>query len=81
MDKPAVKDLVYGGLQELLRNRDYYYHSGVNSKYSSFTDQGVQAITEYLNTMAWLMIESENEELDRRAKEMVINGLKGDSQP
>lgn len=79
MEKAALKDLLYGGMVELVNNRDYYYHSTISSNYSKLTDAGVLAMTKYISVMAELMIEAENKSLDKRAKDMVIRGLKGET--
>ena len=79
MEKAALKDLVYGGLTELMNNKSYYYHSTVSSDYSKWTPAGLEAVTKYTVVMAELMIESENKDLDKRAKDMVIRGLKGET--
>ena len=79
MDKLAVKDLMYGGLNELIHNDKYYKHSAVGPAYCRFTDTGKVALEEFMAQMAVNMRKAENEELNRRAKEMVINGLKGES--
>ena len=39
MQKGAIKDLVYGGLEEIKNNRNYYYHSSVGFGYSHLTDE------------------------------------------
>ena len=77
MDRPAIKDFVYGGIMELMRNRQYFYHSGVNSTYSCWTDEGKQAVVEYMSLVAGKMMEAEQQELDARARELVVNSLKG----
>ena len=79
MDKQAVKDLVFGGLTEIMRNRNYYYHSSVGQNYSHFTDDGKDAIIEYMQVMGWKMKEAEEADLKKRAKEMTMNALKGES--
>ena len=79
MDKQAVKDLMFGGLNELMRNRHYYYHSSVGSSYSHWTEEGKAALTEYMNVMSWKLREAEEADLNRRSKEMVLKGLKGES--
>lgn len=79
MKKSAIKDLVYGGIEEILNNRDYYYHSAVGADYSHFTEDGKTAVTEFLNVMAFKIKQAEDKELDHRAKQMVLNALKGDS--
>ncbi len=78
LDKSAIKDLFYGGLLEILKNPAYYYTSRIGSEYNHFTQLGKEAMDEYLKTMANLMLKAEEESLNKRAKEMVINGLKGE---
>jgi hypothetical protein len=76
MNKGAVKDLVFGGLMELQRNRAYYYYSGVGSNYSYWTEDGKEAVLEFMREMAPLMRQAEEQDLDKRAKEMVLKELK-----
>ena len=78
MEKSALKDLLYGGMMELINDKKYFYHSGISSNYSHWTDAGLEAINKYSTVMAELMIESETKDLDQRAKDMVIKGLKGE---
>jgi hypothetical protein len=77
MDKNAIKDLTYGGLLELVSNPRYYYHSVGGYSYSHFTNDGKDALDEFMQVMAWKMLEAEQTALDRRAKEQVIATLKG----
>jgi hypothetical protein len=74
MDKEAIKDLVYGGLEEIVNNRRYYYHS--TASYSHFTDLGKQAVGEFLDIMAFKIREAEQQDLEQRAKQQVLDGLK-----
>lgn len=77
MKKSAIKDLVYGGLEEIINNRDYYYQSSVKSlDYSHFTEEGRRAVAEFLDLMALKIREAEQEDLDQRAKKQVIDQLK-----
>jgi hypothetical protein len=76
MNKGAVKDLVFGGLMELQRNRAYYYYSGAGSSYSYWTEEGKEAMVEFMKEMAPVMRQAEELDLDRRAKEMVMRELK-----
>jgi len=77
MDKQALKELVYGGMQELMRNRAYYYR-GIGIEYSHWTDAGKLALQEFMDIAAFKMLQAEEAELDKRAKELVIKGLKGE---
>jgi hypothetical protein len=79
MEKQAVKDLMFGGIHELMRNRNYYYHSTVGVSYCHWTDEGKEALHEYMTVMGWKLKEAEEAELNQRAKELVIKGLKGET--
>ena len=78
MDRGAIKEFMYGGVQELMRNRKYYYHSTVGASYSHWTEEGQKAIADYISMIGWKMLEAENKELDQRAKDMVMKTLKGE---
>jgi len=78
LEKSAIKELLYGGISEILNNRQYYYHSSIGAEYSHFTDAGKAAMAEYLNIMGAEMIKAEEASLNKRAKDLVINGLKGE---
>ena len=77
MQKGAIKDLVYGGMEELINNSRYYYHSSVGSNYCHFTDEGKEAVAEFMDIMAWKIREANEADLERRAKEQVLAALKG----
>lgn len=79
LEKNAVKELFYGGVMEILNNPNYYYNSKVGLDYNHFTERGKAAMDEYLKTMAGLMLKAEEESLNKRAKELVIQGLKGEN--
>lgn len=76
MQKAAIKDFTYGGLMELINNSKYYYHSSVGSGYSHLTDDGKDAVIEFMNVVAWKMREAESADLDYRAKQAVLAELK-----
>ena len=78
MDKQAIKELLYGGMAELISNRDYYYRSSAGYHYSNWTEAGIKAISEYTGMMGNKILEAEAEELHKQAKDMVIRGLKGE---
>jgi hypothetical protein len=77
MKKDAIKDLVYGGLEEILNNHRYYYNSSVGSTYSHLTDSGKEAVIEFIDLMSYKIIEANEVDLDRRAKDLVLKELKG----
>lgn len=76
MKKNAVKDLIFGGLQELSLNNRFYYHSSVGGNYSHWTQEGKEALLEFMKEMTPLMRAAEEQDLDHRAKEMVLKELK-----
>ena len=78
MEKDAVKSIMYGGINELMNNRDYYHRSSVGAKYSTWTEQGMKILLEYTLEMAQHIHDAEDKALDKRAKDLVIKGLKGE---
>lgn len=78
MQKAALKDLIYGGLEEIMNNKTYYYHSSIGAGYSHLTNEGKEAVAEYMEIMSWKIKEANELDLDKRAKDMVIKELKGD---
>jgi len=79
MDSDSVKELIFGSIKELSKNRKYYYHSAVGINYSHWTDEGNKALSDFMNIMVHKLHEAEEAELNKRAKELVIKGLKGES--
>ena len=77
MEKQAIKELMYGGIKEIMNNGKFYYKSSVGKNYSSFTTAGVEAVKEFVTDIAGYIIDAENAELDQRAKDMVLKELKG----
>lgn len=76
MEKAALKHLIYGGIEEILRDRRYYYHTSIGESYSHFTEEGKEAITEFMNSMAYKIRAAEEADLERRAKEQTLEALK-----
>lgn len=79
MDKQAVKDLMFGGVQELMRNSKYYYHSSVGQDYCHWTEDGKTAILDYMHVMGWKLKQAEEADLHKRAKQQTLDALKGES--
>jgi predicted solute-binding protein len=78
MDKQAVKDAMFGGIMEMMRNRKYYYFSSVGGNYCHWTDEGKEALQEYMQIISYKLWEAEEADLKKRSKEMVLKGLKGE---
>ena len=79
LDKRAVKELLYGGINEIVQNKEFYYNSGVGPNYNHFTEAGKQAMDAYMKQMVEMMLKAEEESLNKRAKELVVKGLKGEN--
>lgn len=79
MHREAIKNIVFGGFCELIRDPRYYYHSSVGPEYCRFTDQGEKALKDFMNNIAPAMFQAEKADLDKRAKELVLSGLKGET--
>jgi predicted GIY-YIG superfamily endonuclease len=78
MEKDVIKDLMYGGITELMNNKDFYYRSGVGADYSYWTEKGTLVMIEFVKSMTKQMHNTEDKLLDKRAKELVLKGLKGE---
>lgn len=76
MEKQAIKELMYGGVSELMKNRRYYYQSSVGQSYSHWTDEGKMALDYFMKEMTKYIYEAEQVDLDRRAKDIVLAELK-----
>jgi len=79
MHKDAIKEVMFGGLSELMKNRKYYYFSSVGSNYCHFTEEGKAALLEYMNLIGAKLCEAEEADLNQRAKDLVVKGLKGET--
>lgn len=77
MEKQAIKELMYGGIKEIMNNGKYYYRSSVGKEYSNFTNAGKEVVNEFVQDLAGYITAAENAELDQRAKDMVLKELKG----
>ena len=70
------KKQVYAGLMEIIKDDKYYYQSRVDIDYNKFTDEGIKALTEYMQHMAPLMLKKEKQFIEALAKQMVWEELK-----
>ena len=77
MDKPLLKQVIYGALLEIVSDPDYYYYSSVGKEYSHFSDKGEQAIVDFAKIIAYNMLEARDEEDEQRSRNIVLNELKG----
>lgn len=78
MDRKALKDFMYGGISELMKDRQYYYYSAVGPDYSHWTEEGQVALLELMQLISYKMLQTENDELNQRSKAIVMQTLKGE---
>ena len=76
MEKQAVKDLMYGSLTELMQNRRYYSRSSVGPEYSRWTEEGQVVLKQFMSEITKLIYIADQNDLDSRAKELVLKDLK-----
>jgi hypothetical protein len=50
MEKVVIKYLMYGGINELMNNKDFYYRSSVGADYSHWTDKGTLVMIDFLKS-------------------------------
>ena len=74
--KTPLDKQAYAGIMEILKDKRLYYQSGVSGEYNNLTDEGKEAITEFISIMAPHMIKFENQMLDARSKKMMMDALK-----
>lgn len=80
MNRVALKEMLYGSLKEMLSNSKFIYNSNIDPTYSEWTEFGKTEIMEFLKHVSFLMARAEREELDYRAKEMVLESLKNNGE-
>ena len=47
-----IKRQVYSGILEIIKDKQFYYHSNVSPEYCHFTDEGINALVEYMQIFA-----------------------------
>ncbi len=69
---------LYAGILAVLNDKNSYYQSTVGSKgeYNHFNAGGKEAIMNFIETFAPLMLKQQNLELDERAKKIMWEELK-----
>ena len=77
MDKDYIKDVMYGGISELMRNERYYYRSTVGPEYSKWTEEGREAVLALVGSASRDIYKVEVELELKRSKELMVKGLKG----
>ena len=76
MERRALKDMMYGSIEELMQNSRYYYYSSIGPQYSHWTEEGKRALGEYMDIMAFQIKKCHDDEDVQRSKDIVIKELK-----
>lgn len=74
----VLEKQVYAGILAVLNDKNSYHQSTVGEKgeYNHFKDGGKEAILNFVETFAPLMLKQQELELNERAKNLVIEELK-----
>lgn len=78
IDKRILKDLIYGCINELGKNKEFYYHSNFGRQYSHLTSKGEQACITIFEEFVHKIIEAEEAEYQERRKRETFEALKND---
>jgi hypothetical protein len=70
------KDIVYGALLELSRNKKVWYESTISPEYSHLTDDGKDAIIHVIEDMFRGLQTIHNQEVKEEAKRQTLEALK-----
>lgn len=76
MERAALKELMYGAIEEMMKNSKYYYHSSIGANYSHWTDAGKENLQEFLNLMSYEVAKTRAAEDEQRSKDLVMKELK-----
>jgi hypothetical protein len=71
------KDIVYGALFELSRNKKVWHESTVSPEYSHLTEEGKDAIIHVIEDMFRGLQTIHNQEVKEEAKKQTMESLKG----
>ena len=76
MERAALKELMYGAIEEMMKNSKYYYHSSIGANYSHWTDAGKENLHEFLNLISHEVAKARAAEDEQRSKDLVMKELK-----
>lgn len=71
------KDMVYGALSELVKNRTVWHQSTVSPEYSHLTEDGKDAIVHVIEDMFRGLQIIHEQEVKEEAKRQTMESLKG----
>lgn len=71
------KDMLYGSLLELAKNKQVWYESSTGPEYSHLTDEGKEAILHVIEEMFRGLQTIHKQEIREEAKSQTLDALKG----
>lgn len=71
-----AKDVVFGALTELTKNKLVWYTSSIDSRYSHLTDDGKEAIISVIESMFRELQAIDEQEIKETAKQQTLDSLK-----
>lgn len=77
MDKESVKDIIWGGMTELMNNPNYFRRSSIDPKYSEWHPRGQEALHEFIEYLTPMIDQVIHNEIKSKAKNMTMSALKG----
>jgi hypothetical protein len=72
-----VEKMIIGSVKEIIKDRQYFYHSTIGLEYCHLTEEGNRAIIDLVNILGARLLKAEAEEDIERSKQLVLNELKG----
>ena len=75
MTEEDIKNVMYGSIRELMRERKYYY----SGYHSHFTEEGRAVISEMVDMYSQKIEQAVKTDDEQRAKQMVFDTLKGET--
>ena len=72
-----VERMIIGSVKEIIRDRQYFYHSTIGPEYCHLTEEGNRAIIDLVNLLGSRLLKAELEEDIERSKQLVLDQLKG----
>ena len=72
-----AEKMIIGSIKEIIRDRQYFYHSTVGPDYCHLTEEGKDAIIDVINILGSRLLKAEAEEDIERSRQLVLNELKG----
>ena len=77
IQRSMSKDIVYGSLLELSKNKLVWYESSIDPSYSHLTDEGKEAIIPIVESILREIRSIEQQLINETAKQQTMDALKG----